>query len=446
MSTPTALDAPTAMDAPLRIVHINLSDSQGGAAIAARRLHLALRRAGHDSRMLVWRKYTDDPFVEIFEKGTFKRALSQVVGRKLDEFGLQYLFHPASMQLHHHPWLREADIINLHLAHGSYLSTRALPRLSRQAPLVWTMHDLWAATGHCAFAAAADCDRWQRGCGNCPQLEDSPSVRVDATAALWRLKARYYGRSRLVVVCPSNWLAAKMAQSPLLDRAPIHTIANGLDLDVFRPVPQSVARQALGLPQNRKIMMFGAASLADPRKGASYLQAALASLAPDLRRNLTLLLVGGKASDFTGSSNDIAVVEMGKVDNETLMALCYAASDLFVMASLAENLPNSLVESLACGAPCVCFDVGGCPEIVDHMQTGYLARPQSVEDLARGIGLLLTDDTLRRRLSEQAPARARSLFEAGRIAGRYVDLYRQARRSALSPLPDPALPPAVAHA
>jgi len=194
-------------NAPLRIVHINLTDSQGGAAIAARRLHLALRRAGHDSRMLVWRKYTDDPFVEIFEKGAFRRGLSQVVGRKLDEFGLQYLFHPASMRLPEHPWLREADIVNLHLGHGGYLSTRALPRLSRRAPLVWTMHDLWAVSGHCAFAAADDCNRWLTGCGRASWSS------LSASRICWRRASRCEspsnGASRIPWCCGGRPALAK---------------------------------------------------------------------------------------------------------------------------------------------------------------------------------------------------------------------------------------------
>lgn len=407
----------------MRIVHINLTDSQGGAAIAARRLHLALRQAGHDSRMLVWRKYTDDPTVEIFEKRTLLRALSQLPGRKLDELGLQYLFHPASMRLHDHPFIRQADILNLHLSHGSYFSTRALPRLSRRAPIVWTMHDMWAATGHCAFAAADACNRWLSGCGECPQLGDSPAVRHDATAVLWRLKARYYGRSRLAIVCPSAWLAGKMTQSPLLQGFPFRTIANGLDTRIFQPLAKPVARAALRLPDDRKVLMFGAASLADPRKGGRYLQAALASLPEASRRQTALLLVGGSASEITDSLGDMPVFEMGKVDNETLMALCYAAADLFVMPSLAENLPNSLVESLACGTPCVCFAVGGCPEIVQHMQTGYLAQPLAVADLAHGIELLLGDEALRQRMGSEASARAARAFDAGQMAAAYQDLY-----------------------
>ncbi len=409
----------------MRVVHINLSDAQGGAAIAARRLHQALRRAGHDSRMLVWRQYTDDPAIAIFEKRLLPRSLSQVVARTLDDWGAQALFHPASHGLVRHPWVRQAEVIHLHQAHGGYLDLSVLPRLGRERAVVWTLHDLWAFTGHCAVAGAR-CDRWQQGCGHCPELHDAPAVRFDWTAAGWRRKARIYRRVQLTIVTPSAWLADKVRQSPLLNRFPVHPIPNGLDMEVFRPVPKALARAALGLPAHGKILMFGAASLADPRKGVGYLRTALTTLPTTLRRDLTLLLVGGKAPAITQDLTDVRLVEMGRVEHERLMALCYAAADVFVMASLAENLPNSLVESLACGTPAVCFAVGGCPEIVTHMETGYLARPGEAADLGYGLALLLGDDALRQRLAAQASARAQALFAAAAVAARYLDVYVQA--------------------
>ncbi len=411
----------------MRIVHLNLTDSGGGAAIAARRLHVQLRREGHDSRMLVWRKYTDDRTVQIFDKRPLPRAVSQLAGRTLDAWGMQYLFHPASMTLPDHPWVRDADVINLHLSHGSYLSTRVLPELSRRAPIVWTMHDMWAATGHCAFAAADECDHWLSGCGHCPRLDDSPAIRFDTTHMLWRLKSRTYGRSRLTVVCPSAWLADKMVQSPLLRRFPIHTVANGLDTEVFRPLPKAVAREALRLPQDRTLLMFGAAALHSVRKGAQLLERALAALPEDVRANLTLLLVGAQSERSTPSWGNLPVVEMGGVDSEVLMALCYAAADIFVMPSLAENLPNSLVEALACGTPCVCYAIGGCPEIVEHMRTGYLARPGDVADLAQGITFLARETSARSEMGERASLYARRTFDARHIAARYLEIYEEAR-------------------
>jgi glycosyltransferase involved in cell wall biosynthesis len=430
----------------MRIVHINLSDAQGGAAIAARRLHQALRRAGHDSRMLVWRQYTDDPAIAIFEKRLLPRSLSQVVGRTLDEWGMQALFHPASHGLVNHPWVRQAEVIHLHQAHGGYFDLGVVPRLSRERAMVWTLHDLWAFTGHCAMAAAAHCDRWQQGCGHCPDLQDAPAVRFDGTAAAWRRKERIYRRSRLTIVTPSAWLADKVRQSPLLNRFPVYTVPNGLDTGVFRPVSKALARSALGLPADGKVLMFAAASLADPRKGVGHLRAALTTLPPMLRHDLTLLLVGGKAPAVTEGLTDVRLVEMGRVEHERLMALCYAAADVFVMASWAENLPNSLVESLACGTPAVCFAVGGCPEIVTHMETGYLARPGEATDLGRGLALLLHDDALRQRLAVQASARAQALFAAPAVAARYLEVYARACQAQAVSGSEIPLPAALADA
>jgi glycosyltransferase involved in cell wall biosynthesis len=285
---------------------------------------------------------------------------------------------------------------------------------------------MWAVTGHCAVAAYRDCQRWQHGCGRCPYREDAPAIRFDLTAFSWQRKERLYRRTRLAVVCPSAWLAAKVAQSPLLNRFPVHTIPNGLDTGVFQPVPKPLARQALGLPADGLILMFAAASLADPRKGVGHLQAALTALPEALRRRLNLLLVGGKAPSITAALSDVRVIEMGRVEHERLMALCYSAADVFVMASLAENLPNSLVESLACGTPAVCFAVGGCPEIVTHLETGYLARPDDAADLAQGLTLLLEDDTQRQQMAAQAPVHA-ARFAAPLVAARYAEIYEQTR-------------------
>ena len=414
----------------MRIVHINITDGMSGAGVAARRLHLEYRRQGHDLRMLVWRKYTDDPYVDFFEKRPFPRALSQVVGRKLDSMGLQYLFHPASMHIAQHPWLREVDIIHLHVIHGSYFSLRALPALSRRAPIVWTMHDMWAASGHCATAAYAACQRWQIGCGDCPSLDNYPAVRWDTTRSLWRAKAHYYGQCQLVVVCPSVWLSEQMQRSPLLNRFPIETIANGVDLGTFRPVAREVAREALGLPQDKKIIMFGAPSLADPGKGARVLVAALGILAPRWGADAVVLLVGRNDGDVGVQMAPFGIVSMGSVQNEALMALCYAAADLFVSPSLAENLPNTLIESLACGTPAVAFDVGGSAEIVTHGVTGYIARPGDAADLASGIEFLLDENELRQEMRKNGRIKAQQSFEISVQASHYIGLYeRYAARS-----------------
>ena len=409
----------------MNIVHINLADHHGGAAMAAFRLHQALRRAGHDSRMLVWRKYTDDPNVDIFEKHTVLRALSLTVGKQLDGLGYQYRFHPASMRLPQHPWVQQADIIHLHLLHSGYFALRVLPALSQVAPIVWTMHDMWAATGHCAVAAYSECDRWRSGCGNCPQLHDYPAIRRDRTSQLWREKDRIYAQADVTVVCPSDWMTGHLAQSPLLNRFPIHHIANGIDLTIFRPIDKVIARESLSMDLQERVLMFGAASLSQSRKGADLLLSALKALPDHLLESLTILLVGRGAAPLMSSLPGLHWRPLGAVQNERLMAICYAAADLYVLPSIAENLPNSLMESLGCGTPCVAFDVGGCPEIVEHGQTGYLASVGDVADLASGIRLLLCEDGLRQEMGQASVRKAREAFDVNVQAGRYLLQYER---------------------
>lgn len=375
--------------------------------------------------MLVWMKGVDDPTIDFLEARKLPRALSRTVGESLDALGLQYLFHPASRRLPNHPWVRQADIIHLHIIHSGYFSPSILPRLSQRAPLVWTMHDMWAATGHCAVAAYSECERWRSGCGHCPQLADYPALRYDTTSFLWKYKDARYKRSDITVVTPSRWMADRLSQSPLLEHFPIHAIANGLDPTVFRPIPKQIAREALGITWPGKILMFSATRLSAQRKGGRLLSAALNKLDADLRADILLLLVGNAASDLRSALAGFRILEMGNVQNELLMAQCYAASDLFIFPSLAENLPNSLIESLACATPCVCFAVGGCPEIVESLQTGYLATAGDIDDLAAGITLLLRDERLRHFASQQARTKAQLAYDITTQTEQHMALYAQ---------------------
>jgi len=409
----------------MKVVHINYVDHYGGAAIAARRLHLAMRRAGHDSRMLVWSKYTDDPTIDLFERRAFWRGLSQLVGRRLDGLGLQYLFHPTSRHLLDHPWIAEADIVNLHQIHGSYFSLPLLPRLSKQKPLFWTMHDLWAVTGHCAIAAYHRCDRWQTGCGQCLYKDYYPAVRWDLSHMMWQLKKKIYRRSRFDVIAPSQWMAEQLKLSPLLMSRAVHHIANGVDLKIFHPIPKETARVALGIQPDKKVLMFGAASLSEPDKGGHLLMEALSTLPLTIKRSLKVLLVGSRNEAIVEYLTDLDIMALGPVYHETLLALAYAAADLFVLPSLAENLPNMLVESLACGTPCVAFDVGGCSEIITHNHTGYLARPGDAEDLALGIQVLLSDEQLSQEVAQACRSKADQFFNVDRQAGEYLQLYEK---------------------
>lgn len=402
-------------------MHINESDVSGGAARSAYRAHEGLRRAGHRSRMLVGRKLGVDPDVRRLKRSAAWRAVDRPFGALTEALDLQYVLYPSSFAVAWDPWLREADVVQLHLTHGHYFSHTALPLISRRRPVVWELHDMFAVTGHAAYTY--DCDRWLHGCGSCPYMREYPPLRRDTTALLWRIKRAAYARSRLTLVAPSRWLADIARVSPLLGRFTTHHIPYGLDTDVFRPRPQAEARRRLGLPAGGRLVLFAAARLDEPRKGLDLLADAVARLGGI---EFELAVVG--SADAPPLPRPAHM--LGTLATEEQMADAYAAADVFVLPTRADNLPNALLESIACGTPCVAFAVGGVPEIVREGVTGYPARPEDPADLAAGIRLLLDDDELRSRLRSSCREVAEDEYRSDLQARRLGELYEEVARAA----------------
>ena len=406
----------------MNVLHINSADNIGGAARAAYRLHTGLQQLGVVSRMLVKEKATSDPDVQLLQSsGPFIKLVDRAARVATGLLSLQYLFYPSSFGLPRSAWGREADLTNLHNTHGGCFSHTGLPWLSRERPVVWTLHDMWSMTGHCAYSY--DCQRWQTGCGSCPRLSDYPSLQWDTTALLWKIKNWVYNRSRLTIVTPSRWLASLASSSPLLSRFPVHCIPNGLDTKVFRPMAREAARDVLNIARKGRIILFSAHSLADPRKGGDLLKAALDRLARTDLSDVSLL-VGGQDAEEWQAPACFDVVSLGAVSDDQLLSACYAAADLFVLPTLADNLPNGPLEAMACGTPSVSFRVGGVSDAVRHLETGYLAPAGDVEGLAHGIRLLLTDDDLRLKLGHRSRQVAEAEYTMELQAKRYLALYQ----------------------
>ena len=359
-------------------------------------MHSGLRALGHESHMLVGRRLSGSVEVRSIKRGAAWRAADRVFGAVFDALDLQYVFYPSSFAVAGDPWFREADVVQLHNTHGSYFSHSALPSLSRRKPVVWFLHDQWAFTGHVAYSY--DCERWRHGCGSCPYLEEYPELHRDRTALLWRWKRRVYARSRLTVVAPSRWLAGLARESPLLGRFPVHVVPNGVDLEVFRPGDREALRRGLGLDAARPVVLWVSADPNDRRKGADLVSA----LAGDAK----LLTMGGDVS------------------GEGEAAKRYAAADVLLLPSRLDNLPNTAVESIACGTPVAAFDVGGVPEVVRPGETGALAPLGDVAGLAEAVRRLVGDEALRRRARSVAEAEFSLELQARRLAELYEGLVR----------------------
>ena len=402
----------------LSVLHISQADAGGGSARSAYRIHEGLAGLGHETRMLVGEKRTTDPRVRSIKRNLAWRAADRASAEVLDRLSLQYLFYPSSFGVALDPWFRSADVVQLYNTHGSYFSHTALPLLSRRKPIVWRLSDMWPVTGHVAYSY--DCDRWRFGCGACPYLAEYPALQRDRTSFLWRVKEATYKRSRLTIVAPSSWTESIARESPLLSRFDVRRIPNGVDLARFRPHDKRTARAALGLDENRPTVLFSAVDLGDRRKGGAYLVAALRLLA-DL--DLQLVAVGGGEAPA-------GAISLGSIGDDERLALAYSAADVFALPTIAENLPNTAIESLACGTPCAAFATGGVPDAVRHLETGALAATGDARQLAEGIRLLLEDDALRARIGararEVAEAEYSSELQARRFAGLYEELVAEA--------------------
>jgi len=401
------------------VLHISTYDNLGGSGRSAYRIHTGLKQAGWRSRMLVGMKTTDDPEVKLFAARPL-RMMDIAFGKVADRLSLQYLFYPSSFLLPWQEWFKQAGVVQLYNTHGGYFSHTALPLISRHRPVVWRLSDMWPMTGHCAYSFGWD--GWETGCGSCPTVAHYPALRRDTTATLWRVKNRTYARSSLTIVAPSRWIAKMAEASPLLGRFPVHVIPNGLNVDIFRPIPKKIARAALGIGEAARVILFSADSIEDQRKGAALMQEALARLAATGGQNITLLIAGAHV-DQLKLRLPFDIKQLNRIGDDETMAMVYAAADIFVLPTLADNLPNGILESMACGTPSVTFDVGGCGEAVRHLDTGYLAAYKDVADLAKGIQLLLNDDELRRRLGLRSREVAENEYALELQTERFVRLY-----------------------
>jgi glycosyltransferase involved in cell wall biosynthesis len=286
------------------------------------------------------------------------------------------------------------------------------------------MHDLWSITGHCGSPYMYGCERWKTGCGRCPALSDHPAIAVDTTAWLWRIKSRVYRRSALTFVTPSEWLAAMVRQSPLLERFEVRSIPHGLDTSVFAPTPKRVAREALGIPPDAKVVLFAAFDLYLYRKGGVYLFEALRRLRAEGRRDLLLVTVGSSQA-LLKPEHELPLQNLGLIRDERALATCFSAADVYAGPSLHETFGLVFMEAMACGTPVVAFDNTAVPEVVRHLETGYLARSKDADDLASGIRRLLDDDAERERLGRQGRAMVEREHTVERQAQRYLELYRE---------------------
>ena len=321
------------------------------------------------------------------------------------------------------PEFQWADVIHLHWVNQGFLSLDNLERIMASGkPVVVTLHDQWYFTGICHYSGG--CDKYRTQCEHCPMLNGQG---MDLARRVFdRKRAMYEGRNLTFVGC-SRWMADLARQSRLTQGHTVTNIPNAIDTDVFKPIDKQEARRRHQLPTDKKLLLFGAQRITDERKGFRYLTEACEHIAmrhPTLPGQLGVVVLGGDAQSVK-EALPLPVYTVNYLSNEKEIADIYNAADLFVTPSLQDNLPNTIVEAMACGTPCVGFNVGGIPEMITHRQDGYVADYCDSLDFAQGIAWCLNDE---RHAPLSAAARATALATYGEtaVAHRYQAIYQQA--------------------
>ena len=412
---------------------LNTFDIEGGAAIAAFRLHKGLQGIGLDSRMLVQSKSSDDPSV-IGPASKWAKGFS-LVRRRLDNLPLQLyrnreqtIFSPAILpdNLPSKVVALNPDLIHLHWVYGGFLRLENLRRFCK--PIVWTFHDMWAFTGGCHYDDS--CGRYLDSCGACPQLNSKN--QSDLSHRIWKRKKKAWQDIDISIVTPSRWLSECVRTSFLFKGRDVEVIPNGLDLECYKPTDKRVAKKMMNLPLDRKVILFGALNAtSDRRKGFQYLKSAVQKLAMNGWANKADLMVFGSGEPKNPPNLGLKTHYMGVLHDDISLALLYAASDVFVLPSIQDNLPNTIMEALACGTPVVAFDVGGVPEMIDHQTNGYLCKAADTDDLAHGIDWVIEDTGRSLRLGIAAREKVEKEYSLAVQAQRYADLYKKILESGL---------------
>ena len=422
----------------MKILHVSYSDSDGGAARAAYRIHRALVEFGMDSRMRVLHSNTGDARVTA-------GARRPITARLIQKFHLRWLayarrgWHTDNPILHTFGQVgaglvdelnaSDADVLNLYWI-SNMLSVRDIGRLKK--PLIWRLSDMWAFCGGEHYTSDDKGARFRQGysTNNRPTFERGP----DLNRQTWEAKRRVWAHQHFTIVCPSRWLADCARQSALFSDAAVHVILNTLEMEhLWRPIPREAARVALGLPPRKKLIMMGAAGgVSDPRKGGDLLRDALAQVA--LRQpGEAELMIYGQSNSSSADTWPYPVHWLGVVRDDRVLALAYSAADVMVVPSRQDNSPNTAVEAQACGTPVVAFDIGGLPDIVTHRETGWLARAFDTADLAEGVLWLLADDARHAAIAAAARAQAVERFAESVVAAQYATLYRDVLERSLQP-------------
>lgn len=396
----------------MKIIMVNTTEFVGGAAVAASRLGRALIRAGIHVNKLNRKNTWLNRFRFYWER------LIIFLSNHLNRNNLFTVsIANTGTNIFSHSLVKEADIIHLHWINQGFLSLKDIKKMIYSGkPVIWTLHDLWPATAICHYPDK--CNKYQFKCSQCP-LQNSSSIYDLADWTYERKKQ--IGLSKVHFVGCSTWITEMAMKSSLLKGASFSTIPNPIDISIFKPMNKIEARSLLHLHKDKFLLLFAAAKLSDKRKGASFLVEACSLLKQKFGDRIEIVLMGNSSEELS-EAIPFKVNSLGYISDQSTMIAIYSSADLFIIPSLEDNLPNTIMESMACGTPCVGFKTGGIPEMIDHKVNGYIANYMDAEDIATGIQWVLGNKD-QKALSAACVKKVRENYSEEIVSEKYLELY-----------------------
>lgn len=412
----------------MKVLHLSQSDSIGGAARAAYRLHYAQLKYGIESRMLVRIKKTDDwtvvgPDTKI---GKLQSMIRPAISSQLNK-----LQKSDNANYHSSDWLpsrwhskinkSDVDIVNLHWVAGETMSIRDIGKIEK--PIIWTLHDMWPFCGTEHVTDYGIGTRWRNGYTKSNRSVTSRGLDLDRYSWLYKMRS---WKKNMHIISPSRWLAECAKESVLFRDYDITVIPNTLDTCVYKPLPQDFCRRSLNLPDDKKLILFGAMSGGkDINKGYDLLVSTLNDLSVRSKIDDIICLVFGQSKPQHTTKLPFETYWLGHIYDDVTLALLYNAATVMVVPSRQENLPQTATEAQACGTPVISFDCTGLTDVVIHNETGYLAKAYDTQDMAIGLQWVLENPIECKRLGENARVRAEKLWSMKTIVEQYSRIYIQ---------------------
>lgn len=393
----------------MKILFINKIDISGGAARMAWDLAGELRRQGHEVRFIVRRKFSGDNHVYqltennalLYLQRIFNRDFTVVLTNWRDRLLQNDIDRGAKEEILTHPWLKWADIVHCHNLHGNYFKLDTLIDISHRKPLLWTLHDMWAVSGHVNFPFY---------CQDLP-----PGDFCYSADKLVSKKREIYSLSNMHLVVPSIQLFNRINASQVLTDKEVSVISNGIDTTMFKPILyQADVRRFLKLPEGKKIILFFTFGQENREKGWGFIKKTIDSYITD--RNIIFLGIGAKADNIAIHGK---LFYRRYVTDRTLLAKYYQSADILLFPSLEESFGLVPVEAMACGLPVVAFPVGEIPDLITHKTDGYIAKYGDAEDYISGINYIFQHKT------NISYTRIKSKYSLSTVAAAYLRLYEK---------------------